>query len=151
MKTKYKHMYMEMAEAAAKRSEAIRLKVGACVVTEAGMVATGHNGTYSGFHTNVCEYVTGYDPATDEPTLVTRPEVIHAELNALTKMGAEGVSTKGATVFVTHMPCHRCAMLMIGFKIGKVYYKNPFKCTLGVEELEKAGILIEKLEENSDV
>ena len=138
MKSKYLNMYMEMAEAAAKTSVAERLKVGCCIVTESGMCAVGLNGTYPGYDTNCCEDLT-------QGELVTKPQTRHAEFAALSKMMAEGVSTKGATVFITHSPCHPCALLLIGAHVKRVFYKNFYKCDLGIEELLDADVSIEQL------
>jgi dCMP deaminase len=129
MKQKYKQMYMNIARACAIASTAERLQVGACVVTQSGMVATGLNGTYPGCHTNICEL----DGS-------TRPEVRHAERAALDKMLAEGVSAKGASVFITHSPCGECAMALIGAQVKEVYYAEDYRCRRGLELLESAGI-----------
>ncbi len=145
MKAKYKDMYMAMAVAASQASEAVILQVGCCIVTQSGMVSTGLNGTYSGYETNCCEYIQGWEEG--QPILKTKPQVIHAEHNALTKMLAEGVSSKGATVFITCSPCHPCAMLLIGAQVSEVYYLNEYKCSSGVDELRDAGILVTQLDE----
>lgn len=145
MKQKYLEMYMEMAEAAAKRSVAERLKVGCCVVTESGMCSIGLNGTYPGYHTNDCENWVGDGPLDENPKLVTKPQVRHAEIAALDKMLAEGVSAKGAVVFITHSPCHDCAMRLIGAQVKKVYYKEFYRCGKGICELKVAGIEVEQL------
>lgn len=138
MKVKYLQMYMEMAEAAAKTSVAERLKVGCCIVTESGMCAIGLNGTYIGYEDNCCE-------DTVKGELVTKPQVRHAEAAALSKMMAEGVSTKGATVFITYSPCHSCAMLLIGAQIKEVYIKHRYRCDSGLDELRRAGIRVTEL------
>lgn len=136
MQSKYLEMYMKVAEVAAEASVADRLQVGCCIVTPSGMCSIGLNGTYPGFHTNVCEEVL------PDGKSITKLQVRHAEFAALSKMMAEGVSTKGSTVFITHSPCHPCAMLLIGAQVKQVFYRHKYRCREGIKELTRAGIRV---------
>lgn len=134
---KYKDFYMSVAQLAASQSVAVRNKVGCVIVTESGSMFSGWNGTPPGWETNICEYE-------EDGQLVTKTEVIHAEKNALNKMLSEGVSSKGAVVFVTLSPCVHCALSLIGAKVSQVIYREEYRCTKGVDLLRKAGILVSK-------
>lgn len=148
MKPKYIKMYMEMAEAASRASDAKRTKVGCCIVTDNQMCAIGLNGTPPGWYTNECEDeygVWGVEPR--KTYLETKPEVRHAERAAFDKMLAEGVSSRGAILFTTLMPCEQCALSIIGAQISRVIYKDSYRCTKGIDMLKQAGILTQQYDE----
>ena len=134
---KYHKLYVEMAESAAKQSKAVRRKVGAVIVLPTGIIAIGWNGTPAGFN-NVCEWQCedgkGYDTGT------TKPEVIHAERNALDKLTRQGVSTEGAILFVTTAPCIECAKSLAAVGVAEVYYDVVQSNTFGLDFLDKAGV-----------
>lgn len=159
---KYDNYYMEIADLAAQQSVAQRAKVGCAILTKNKGLFTGFNGTPPGWHTNECEtkvYQEAGDPGYDFPyhdekgnyTLLTKPEVLHAERNALDKMLAEGVSSKGSTVFCTLSPCESCALALIGAQVSKVLYKDHYRCTKGVDMLLRAGIVVRQFEPKEDV
>lgn len=124
--------YMDIALSWAKMSHAKRKQVG-CIITKDGqIISDGYNGTPHGFDNN-CEFDTrfGYE---------TKPEVLHAESNAITKLAKGTQSSIGSTVYVTLMPCFDCAKLMIQSGIKRVVYLEEYRFTDGVELLKKAGI-----------
>lgn len=132
--------YMQVAEDHAKLSYAKRLQVGAAILTENGGLYCGFNGTLPGFSNN-CELDDG---STDESI------TSHAEQNSLYKMLREGVSAKGATMYVTYNPCPQCCKMIVSSGIRRVVYKNEYRIAEGLKVLEKAGIVIEKFNEGSD-
>jgi len=134
------NVYMRTAELHASLSNGIRAKVGCAIVTESGVVLTGYNGTPAGLD-NSLEYV---DNSTGE--LLTKPGVIHAELNAVLKAAKEGVSVNGATVYVTHSPCEHCAGMLVNAGVKSVLYRQVYKSDAGVQVLKSAGIFTKLLE-----
>lgn len=131
---KWESAYMDMAERFAQLSSAKRLQVGAIVVRDNRVISIGYNGMPAGW-TNDCE---------DENN-VTKPEVIHAEANAITKLARDGERGLGADLFCTHAPCIHCAKLIYGAGIKKVFYRETYRDTLGVDFLETAGIEVKKV------
>lgn len=128
--------YIEYARMAALRSRATRLKVGAVLVDPNRIMVMGYNGTPSGWD-NCCE---------DEND-VTKPEVIHAELNAIFKFVQAGISTIGSTLYLTHSPCMACSQIIHLSGISSVVYLIPYRCDAGLEFLRKAGIEVIQYEE----
>ena len=126
--------YLKMAEVWGSLSTARRKQVGCLVVKDGRVISDGYNGTPHGFD-NDCEFETrfGYE---------TKPEVLHAESNALTKLAKSTQSSEGATVYVTLSPCFDCAKLMIQSGIERVVYSEKYRHTDGIELLEKADISI---------
>lgn len=125
-------MYMEYARQAASRSYASRLKVGAVLVNR-DIIAMGYNGTPRGWD-NCCEDDCGN----------TKPEVIHAEKNAIFKFVQSGISTVGGTLYQTHSPCGPCAQDIALSGIVRVVYENEYRCRDGIDFLVKSGIVVEK-------
>lgn len=123
--------HMRVAETYATLSKAVRLKVGAIVVKDSRVISIGYNGTPSGWD-NKCE---------DENN-VTKPEVIHAEANAIAKLARSSESGLGADMFITHAPCLECAKLIYSAGISKVYYRTQYRNTDGIEFLNKCGVEI---------
>ena len=139
---------MDVAERFSQLSTARRLQVGAIVVKEQRIISIGYNGTPSGWD-NVCEECCdGASPISagcyhDQCTgLKTKPEVMHAERNALDKLASSTESGKGATLFVTHSPCLECAKSIYGAGITSVYYKHAYRCTSGLDFLDKCNIAV---------
>lgn len=132
--------FATIAEETAKLSSAIKLQVGCVIVKDNRILSVGYNGTPSGWD-NECEEVIKW-PNGDIKFLTTKPEVLHAEANALMKLCQSTESSKGATLFVTHTPCIECAKLIYQAGISQVYYINQYDATKGCgqEFLEKAGI-----------
>jgi dCMP deaminase len=113
----------------AKNSYCKRRKVGALIVKDRMIISDGYNGTPSGFE-NVCEDESGK----------TKPYVLHAEANAITKVAQSNNSSQGATLYVTSSPCMECAKLIIQAGIKRVVYCDSYHTADGVELLEKVGI-----------
>ena len=145
MKEKFIDAYMDVAERFAQLSSAKRLNVGAIVVKDDRIISIGYNGMPSGWD-NVCEeeVITEYESHTDS-VLVTKPEVLHAESNAIAKLARSSESGEGAAIFITHAPCIDCAKLIYQSGIATVYYKNDYRSTQGIEFLTKSGIKIVKV------
>ena len=120
--------YIEVAYLHSKLSKALRLKVGACLVTSSGICIPGYNGTPSGT-SNYCEVIGS------KGTLETKPEVIHAELNCILKCAKEGVSCTGATMYITHAPCRACSAMILQSGIKKVVYREAYRDDSGVKYL----------------
>lgn len=118
-----------MASIWAENSYCQRRKVGCLVVKGNMIISDGYNGTPSGFE-NVCE----------DDNNVTKPYVLHAEANAITKIARSGNSSEGATMYVTASPCIECAKLIIQAGIRRVVYADPYRNDDGIELLRKVGI-----------
>ena len=152
MKTKLLDAYMKTAETFAKCSTARRLHVGAIVVKDDRIISIGYNGMPSGWN-NDCEYEveefqTEYGVGSKlvkTGELKTKPEVLHAETNAIAKLAKSNESGLGATMFITHAPCLDCAKLVYQSGINTVYYRNSYRNEIGIQFLEKAGVTIEKV------
>ncbi len=132
---KFDKAYLEMAAVWARNSYCRRRQVGALIVKDRMIISDGYNGTPSGFE-NVCEDENG----------VTKPYVLHAEANAITKVAKSGNSSEGATLYVTASPCVECSKLIIQAGIRRVVYKDSYRLTDGIELLERAGIEVEQVE-----
>ena len=128
---------MRMAETVAKTSSAKKLKVGAVCVKDHRILSIGYNGTPPDYDNN-CEYET-------ENGLTTRPEVIHAEQNAIFKMARDGQPALGATMFITHAPCMECAKAIKTCGINTVYYRNAYRSMEGLMFLSDLGVDIYKV------
>ncbi len=127
--SKFDNRYLEMAQVWAKNSYCKRRQVGALIVKDRMIISDGYNGTPSGFE-NICEDENG----------VTKPYVLHAEANAITKVAQSGNSSQGATLYVTASPCMECAKLIIQAGIKRVVYQDQYRLMDGIELLQKAGI-----------
>ena len=144
MKDKSKYAFMDTASIFARLSTAKRAQVGAIIVKDDRIISIGYNGMPSGW-TNECE---DHVPFTGRPTkdsLKTKPEVIHAESNAISKVAMSSESSKGAALFCTHMPCINCAKLIYQSGITHVYVKTDYIAAVGVgrEFLENCDIILE--------
>jgi dCMP deaminase len=131
---KFDQSYLEMAEIWARNSYCKRRKVGALLVKDRMIISDGYNGTPSGFE-NICE-----------EDGVTKPYVLHAEANAITKVAKSGNSSEGATLYVTASPCLECSKLIIQSGIRRVVYRDEYRLTDGVDLLRRAGIEVEKVD-----
>ncbi|MBC8416903.1 dCMP deaminase family protein [bacterium] len=129
--------YIDMARVWARLSHAERKKVGCLVVKDNRIISDGYNGTPYGFD-NACEFPTRFG-------FETKPEVLHAESNALTKLAKSTQSSTGATVYITLSPCFDCSKLMVQSGIARVVYLEDYKNLDGVDLLRKAGIEAVKL------
>jgi len=161
MKDKFIHAFMDVAERFSKLSSAKRLQVGAIIVKDDRIISIGYNGMPSGWDNN-CEatiFVTkaeaqGYDMVAQGYTetekgnwtrLKTRPEVLHAESNALAKLARSSESGEGATMFITHQPCLDCAKLIYQSGISTVYFKEPYRLNAGLDFLQKSNVEVYKV------
>lgn len=122
-------LHLDIAATYAQQSKAVRNKVGAIIVTKSGVIVPGYNGTPSGWN-NVCEYK-------ENGVLVTKPEVIHAELNAILKCAREGISTLDATLYITLSPCIPCSAMIANSGITRTVYKDQYRILDGVISLMK--------------
>lgn len=121
--------YLRMAAIWAENSYCQRRKVGAIIVKHDMIISDGFNGTPSGFE-NVCEDDSGF----------TKPYVLHAEANAITKVARSNNSSDGATLYITASPCMECSKLIIQAGIRRVVYHELYRITDGIDLLERAGV-----------
>lgn len=121
--------YLRMARIWAENSYCTRRKVGALIVKDKMIISDGYNGTPSGFE-NVCELDNG----------TTKPYVLHAEANAITKIAKSCNNSDGATLYVTASPCLECSKLIIQSGIRRVVYSEEYRLTDGIDLLKRAGI-----------
>ena len=122
--------YLRMAEIWAENSYCQRRKVGAIIVKNSMIISDGFNGTPSGFE-NVCE---------DEENGLTKPYVLHAEANAITKVARSNNSSAGATLYITASPCVECSKLIIQAGIRRVVFHDLYRITDGIDLLKRAGV-----------
>jgi dCMP deaminase len=141
IKPRFKEVYFNIAREISSLSYAKRLKVGAIIVKENRICSIGFNGTIPGADNN-CE-VGAYDEH-DEAYLITKPEVIHSEMNALHKLARSHESGEGAAMFCTHSPCLECAKGIIMSGISSFYFENEYRSNGGLEFLKGGGVLVEK-------
>jgi dCMP deaminase len=168
MKQKFIDMYMDWANRCAKLSHAKRLHVGAVIVKDDTVISYGYNGMPAGWDNN-CEdkvwdsgaggwldpeeieakypYEEWHDGAQRSVRygLKTKPEVLHAESNAIAKLAKSSNSGLGATLFVTHSPCLQCAKLIYQSGIGRVWYGANYRDDSGIKFLEKSGVEINQV------
>ena len=139
---------MDVAERFAELSSARRLHVGAIVVKDDRIISIGYNGMPAGWDNN-CEDEIGHvlddDNNIVEIRLKTKPEVLHAETNAIAKLAKSNESGMGATMFITHAPCLDCAKLIYQSGIGSVLYKDAYRDTGGITFLEKSGVIVTQI------
>jgi dCMP deaminase len=127
--------YLKMAMIWSQNSYCRRRKVGALIVKDKMIISDGYNGTPSGFE-NVCE---------DENNQ-TKPYVLHAEANAITKVAKSGNSSDGATLYVTSSPCLECSKLIIQAGIKRVVFTESYRLEDGINLLKRANIEIKQVE-----
>jgi dCMP deaminase len=143
MKQKLIQAYMQTAKTFAELSHARRLHVGAIVVKDDRIISIGYNGMPAGWDNN-CENKV-WDK-TGDYELKTKPEVIHAESNAISKLARSSESGDGATMFITHAPCIECSKLIYQSGIKKVYFGQAYRDTSGVEFLNKCKVSVEQID-----
>jgi len=168
MKPKFQKLYNNIAHEVAKMSYARRLKVGAVIVKDDRVISMGYNGMPAGWD-NDCEY-TEFMPVND-PTakfqdypflgtfwinghnverryrLRTKPEVLHAESNAIAKLAKSNDSGMGADLFITHSPCLECAKLIYQSGISRVYFNQSYRDDAGIRFLKQSGVEVVQHEE----
>lgn len=127
--------YMQMAEIWARRSKANRNQVGALIVRDHQIISDGYNGMPVGAKDDVCEIYGG------DGALITKPAVLHAESNAITKLAARrGAHAAGSTLYVTLSPCFECSKLIIQAGIKRVVYRNQYRITDGLDLLREFDV-----------
>lgn len=131
--------YLRMARIWAENSYCQRRQVGAIIVSGSMIISDGFNGTPSGFE-NVCEDASG----------ITKPYVLHAEANAISKVARSNNSSEGATLYVTASPCLECAKLIIQSGIRRVVFHEVYRLTDGIDLLRRAGIVCDHIEDLND-
>ena len=157
MKPKFQRLYMTIAGTVAQMSSARRLQVGAIVVKDDRVISMGYNGMPSGWD-NTCEdkvYATEWsidnaqwDYQEEDGTaynLKTKPEVLHAETNAIAKLARSGESGLDSDLFVTHSPCLDCAKIIYQSGIRRVYYSRSYRDSSGLDFLQKSGVEVVQL------
>ena len=161
MKQKFIDLYMDWAKRCAELSHARRLHVGAVIVKDDSVISYGYNGMPAGWD-NDCENtvfvldeeVMGTDMISLGYTqtengnwvkLKTKPEVLHAESNAIAKLAKSSNSGVGSSIFVTHSPCMECAKLIAQSGISSVYYNENYRDDAGIRFLEKSGVEVTKV------
>ena len=141
MKPKFIDAYMDVAERFGKLSTARRLNVGAIIVKDNRIISIGYNGMPSGWDNN-CENTL------DNGQLKSKPEVLHAESNAIAKLAKSNESGEDSTLFITHSPCLECSKLIYQSGIITVYYKNEYRSQDGLDFLKKSNINVHCVDAN---
>ncbi len=136
---RFDERYLEMAKIWAENSYCKRRRVGAIIVKDKMIISDGYNGTPAGFE-NVCE----------DDNYITKPYVLHAEANAITKVAKSNNSSENATLYVTTSPCMECAKLIIQAGIIRVVFSDKYNKTDGIMLLERAGIEVVHLKLNNN-
>jgi dCMP deaminase len=136
---------MNIATELSTMSRAQRKKVGAIIVKNENIISSGFNGMPSGSKDKTCEIVQ------EDGSLVTKPEVLHAEANAILKLAAKGgVGSEGSILYLTMSPCLACAGLINQAKISHVFFKELYRDQSGLNYLDEHGVTYEQLEEKQN-
>ena len=138
--SKFANAHMKAAEVYSQLSSARRLQVGCVVVKDNTIIGIGYNGMPSGWNNNCEDEITIEEDEKFIKGLKTKPEVLHAETNALAKIARSTNSSDGASMFITHAPCLDCAKLVYQSGIKSVYYRNSYKNTDGIDFLNKCNV-----------
>ena len=155
MPNRVDYAHMKAAQTYADLSYARRLKVGAIVTKEDRVISIGYNGTPKGWDNNCEDEITeeftcvidegGVEHTGKSTQLKTKPEVIHAEANAIAKLARSKESGENSTMYITHAPCFDCAKLIYTAGIKKVFFHVPYRSEDGIEFLRKCNIEVEQL------
>ena len=145
MKQKFIDAHMKAAEVYAELSSAKRLQVGCVIVKDNTIIGIGYNGMPSGWD-NVCETVKFKD-FTGTVLMKSKPEVLHAETNAIAKVSRSSNSTDNADLFVTHAPCLECAKLIYQSGIKSVFYRDTYRSEEGIKFLQKCNVEVKQIGE----
>ena len=138
IKDNWKKAFMDAAIRFSQESYAERLKVGAIIVKDNRIISIGINGMPSGW-SNICEHTL------DNTNTKSKPEVLHAETNAIAKLAKSSESGENASIFITHAPCLDCAKLIYQAGISEVYYNQEYRSDAGIKFLKDCNIVIKKL------
>lgn len=164
MKPKHIKAHMKTAENYASLSTARRLQVGAILVKDDRIISIGYNGMPAGWDNNCEDIEYTFDERDTQSSndwkfnpedkrysrLTTKPEVLHAEANAIAKVARSPESAEGAVLFVTHSPCMDCAKLVFQSGIKQVFYRDNYRNTKGIDFLKQAGVIVSKLDSYSE-
>ena len=134
---------MKAAQVYAELSTAVRLQVGCVIVKDNTIIGIGYNGMPSGWD-NVCETVKFKD-FTGTVLMKSKPEVLHAETNAIAKVSRSNNSTDSADLFVTHAPCLECAKLIYQSGIKSVFYRDTYRSEDGIQFLQKCNVEVKQI------
>jgi dCMP deaminase len=143
LKEKYIKAHMKVAQVYAELSTAVRLQVGCVIVKDNTIIGIGYNGMPSGWD-NVCESVK-YKDFTGTVVTKSKPEVLHAETNAIAKVSRSSNSTDSADLFVTHAPCLECAKLIYQSGIKSVFYRDTYRSDEGINFLQKCNVEVKQI------
>ncbi len=149
MKTKLKLAYMKTAETFAELSHARRLHVGAIVVKDDRIISIGYNGMPAGWENNCEDEVIVESDEKFVRTLKTKPEVLHAETNAIAKLARSNESGLNGDLFVTHSPCLDCAKLIYQAGIKRVFFGTQYRDDAGVDFLKASGVIVEQIQKDA--
>ena len=138
--SKFANAHMKAAEVYSQLSSAKRLQVGCVVIKDNTIIGIGYNGMPSGWDNNCEDEIIIEEDEKFIKGLKTKPEVLHAETNALAKIARSTNSSDGASMFITHAPCLDCAKLVYQSGIKSVYYRNSYKNTDGLDFLIKCNV-----------
>jgi dCMP deaminase len=144
MKSKFIELYSRFANDVSQLSRGVRLKVGAVAVKDNRIISYGYNGLCPGDDSPLENVV--IDDETGLQHLVSKDDVIHAEVNLICKIAKSGESSNGCAVFLTHSPCTKCAATMIQAGIAEIYYQIDYRSLDGVELLKNNGVIVNKIE-----
>ena len=140
---------MTTAETFAGLSHARRLHVGAIVVKDDRIISIGYNGMPAGWDNNcedeTVEMYSGFEGAIHRVKLKSKPEVLHAETNAIAKLAKSTETGADATMFITHAPCLDCAKLIFQSGITSVFYRDSYRSEDGIQFLTKSGVKVEQV------
>lgn len=139
---KFDNVHMRVAEVYSEVSSARRLQVGCVIVKNNTIIGIGYNGMPSGWDNNCEDFF--YDENGIE-RMKTKPEVLHAESNALAKVARSTNSSEGATLYVTHAPCLECSKLIYQSGINSVFYRNEYRDSAGINFLNKCEVSVNKI------
>jgi dCMP deaminase len=142
MNKRFIELYMDIAHRTSKMSRAVRLQVGSVIVKDTRIISMGWNGTPAGWDNNCEDELYQQDGSVG---LKTKPEVLHAEMNALMKLARSVESGADASIFITHAPCLDCAKGIYQAGIQEVYYNQDYRDSDGIYFLHKCGIKVEKI------
>jgi len=145
MKQKFIDLYMDWALRLAKLSHARRLQVGAVIVKDDTVISYGYNGMPSGWDNNCEDEITVEIDEKFVKALKTKPEVLHAESNAVSKLAKSSNSGLNADIFITHAPCIDCAKLILQSGIRRVYYGTQYRDDYGVKFLQTSGVEVTQI------
>ena len=151
MKPRLLQAYMQTAKIFADLSHARRLHVGAIVVKDDRIISIGYNGMPAGWDNNCedesVEPYAGFEGSIHRIVLKTKPEVLHAESNSISKLARSSVSGDGSVMFVTHAPCIDCAKLIFQSGIRQVFYGEEYRSRDGIEFLEKCRVEVQQVKQ----